>query len=171
MQDINVGAALEYEGVELIQPYLEAAGDMFAYGSDPEFCRYINAKPFKDASEAQAFIRSMIEANDRGERRYFMIRVDGKVVGTIGLIFTWGRGNSTIEIRYGVARKYWGRGVFARALAMVMGLAVTMGKTKLVAISRADNVRSWRAVARHGFKPEPSDRPGVVTYSLSIPGS
>jgi ribosomal-protein-alanine N-acetyltransferase len=171
MQDINVGAALEYEGVELIHPCLKAAGDMFAYGSDPEFCRYLTAKPFKDVSEAQTFIRSMIEANERGERLYFMIRVDGKVVGTIGLIFTWGRDSSTIEIGYGVARLYWGRGVFARALAMIIGLAVTMGKTKLVAMTRADNERSGRAVARHGFKPEPSDRPGVVAYTLRIPSS
>src|SRR4029079_14491129 len=151
MRDIDVGVVLEHNGVELIAPCLEAAEDMFAYGSDPEFCRYLTAKPFKDVSEAETFIRAMIEANDKGERLYFLIRVEGKVVGSIGFIFTWGHNDPTVEIGYGVARAHWGRGVFARALALIIDVAVSMRKTKLVAMARADNERSLRAVARYGF--------------------
>jgi [ribosomal protein S5]-alanine N-acetyltransferase len=168
MQDVDVGVTLDYRGVELIPPCIEAAADMLAYGSDPEFCRYLTAKPFRDIAEAESFLRSMIAANDTGERLYFLIRIDGKVVGSIGFIFTWGKDSPAVEIGYGVAREYWGRNVFGRALAMILGLAVTLRKSKIVAMTTADNERSWRAIAKHGFKPEPSITPGIVVYSLTL---
>jgi RimJ/RimL family protein N-acetyltransferase len=171
VKDINVGVALEHKGVELIQPCIEAAADLFAYGADPEFCRYITTKPFRDVGEAESFIRSMIAANQRGERLYFLIRVNGKVVGTIGLIFTWGRDNPTVEVGYGVSREYWGRGVFARAFAILVGIARSRGKTKLVAMTTIENERSWRAVMRQGFKRQPSHQNGIVRYELQITGS
>ena len=153
----NLDLVLEHDGVELIAPYIDATHDVFEYGSDPEFCRYLTASPFNSVVDAELFIKKIIDDNECGKRMYWMIRVNGKVIGTIGFIYKSKSTGSTVEIGYGISRNYWGQGVFSRLLDLIVGIAIKLKKTKLVAISAEENIRNSKALEKYGFVHEISE--------------
>jgi RimJ/RimL family protein N-acetyltransferase len=167
MKEFALGLDLQNDGVELVEPNISDALDVFEYGSDPEFCRHLSASPFVSEVEARLFIESLIEANNRGERLYWMIRCDGKIVGTIGFIFGAASKGGKVEIGYGVSRKYWGKGVFSRALRIIEVVALRMKKSKLIAGTSDENRRNALALEKCGFVHEKSEV-GYVWYGLTI---
>ena len=158
---------MENFGVELIAPDVAAAADVLEYGSDPEFCRFIVAQPMQTVDQAEAFIRTLVDANARGERLYFMVRVDGKIVGTLGFIFGAFPDRSVFEIGYGISRAVWGQGVFRRSIELLAPLAASMQATKLVARFTEKNLRNARALEKCGFVRETAE-PGLLQYGLSV---
>lgn len=141
---------------DLIRPDVGHAEDVFRYGSDSEFCRYIDAKPFADTSDAESFLAGLLTAIDRGERVYWAVRDRqlGSVIGTLGFIeVSWRHG--VAEFGFGIARSHWGRGVFHECALSLFGIGrESLGIERLEMRTRADNQNAIRACLRAGFKEE-----------------
>jgi ribosomal-protein-alanine N-acetyltransferase len=139
---------------DLIDPDIRHAEDVFCYGTDPEFCRYIDAKPFATLSEAENFLTGLRVANARGERLYWSIydRSIGRVIGTLGFIeVSWRHG--VAEFGFGIARTHWGNGVFLECAApLILFAKNTLGVERLEMRTRADNQNAIRACLKAGLK-------------------
>jgi RimJ/RimL family protein N-acetyltransferase len=72
------------------------------------------------------------------------------VIGGIG--FHSGPDESgTVEIGYGIAASFRGRGAATAAVAAILDIAARAGARRMVAGTEADNVASQRALERNGF--------------------
>ncbi len=93
----------------------------------------------------------------------FAIDVDGKAVGSVGLmpgadVFAW-----SAEVGYWLGRAFWGRGLAPLALAALSAHALgPMGYLRLYAGVFAGNERSARVLAKCGYELEGVRRAAVV---------
>ncbi len=79
-------------------------------------------------------------------------RLDGKVVG--GITFKGLPVDGRVEIGYGIAPSYRGRGLARAAVRMLQRLAVESGQVReLIALINPDNLGSINVVSRTGFEP------------------
>lgn len=108
-----------------------------------------------DVEQAKAFIASLIQANERRDRLYWIAvrRSDGKAVGTLGLIFDTERCNETAcEIGYGFSPETWASGLFQEAAQAVISFAVERwGYKTIIACTRHDNYPAIKSVEKIGF--------------------
>jgi [ribosomal protein S5]-alanine N-acetyltransferase len=148
---------LESKQLRLVPPHASFADDVYAYGSDPEFCRYIDAAPMQSHEDARAFLDALAEDN-AAERRMYWVAVDraqGRAIGTLGLLFPFARRHGVAEFGYGFARSSWGSGAFQEAGRTVIDFAFgRLGLARLQAITRCENVAAIRGVEKLGFRRE-----------------
>ena len=153
MKELPVLTTLRFD---LIVPDIRQAEDIFCYGTDPEFCKYIDAKPFSTLSEAENFLSGLIAARDHGERLYWAIydRSISRIIGTMGFIeVSWRHG--VAEFGFGIARTHWGNGVFMECAATLFIFAKNeLGVERLEMRARADNQNAIRACLKAGFQEE-----------------
>ena len=133
------------------------AADLFAHLADPEVTAFMDIPPLTTIEGAQAIIdwASSLRAVGSGVRWSIRARADGAFIGTAGfntLILERGRRG---EIAYDLSRAWWGKGVMARILPVLVAFGFDrLALHRLEAFVTPGNDRSCRLLERHGFARE-----------------
>jgi ribosomal-protein-alanine N-acetyltransferase len=169
---------LEVRGSDLRLRYArsEDIPVLFALASDSEVTRYFSWGPYRQESEAAAYVASLAPKRAQGERLEFVIeRREGEVIGVTGLSeFSTRDRRAVVGTWHG--RGWWGTGANRGSKALVLALAFEgCGLERVTAWCGTDNGRSQTALERLGFvhegvlrrwhfhQGEPRD---VISYSM-----
>ena len=74
--------------IRLVNPNLGHATDIFAYSKLPIFHEFLESSPMQEIKESETFLANLIEQNRRGERDYFVIELNGKLLVPLVLFIT-----------------------------------------------------------------------------------
>jgi RimJ/RimL family protein N-acetyltransferase len=114
---------------------------------DEACVRYTVEQPLAHWQSWRALAAYLGHWHLRGYGPYAVVeKSTGAMVGPVGLWFPieW----PEPEIKWSLARRFWGRGFATEAATAVRDMAATiLGRTRLISVIRPDNVRS-QAVAR-----------------------
>ena len=95
----------------------------------------------------------------------FVIVLDGKVVGSIGM--TVNQSYETAEIGYTLQREHWGNGIIPEALKAVLSWALRdLGLAKVSAQADIRNERSWKVMDKVGMTREGISRNDHVIHNV-----
>jgi [ribosomal protein S5]-alanine N-acetyltransferase len=134
--------------------YLTAADApaLFELGADPDVTRFFSWGPYRDESEALAFVESLDRQRAAGERLEMAIAgEDGRPIGITGLS-DFSRRDRRAVIGTWLGRGHWGSGANRESKALVLALAFTaLGLLRVSALASPQNVRSIAALQRLGF--------------------
>ena len=137
----------------LLRPFrLTDAEDVYAYASDPEWAHYLPIPSPDEYRHAEIHVAmSFLVSWDTHPT--FAVSLDDTIIGTVQIRIN--EYNVTSELGYSIARKHWGKGLIAEAVAAVVNWAFE--EFDLVKVSaRADihNRQSWRVMEKLGMKRE-----------------
>jgi ribosomal-protein-alanine N-acetyltransferase len=124
---------------------------LFQLGSDPDVTRFFSWGPYREQAEAEAFIASLGEQRERGERLEFGIFRNGRLIGITGLSDFSQRDRRAV-IGTWLGRSHWGSGANRESKALVLAMAFrALGLNRVTALASPQNVRSIAALQRLGF--------------------
>ena len=132
------------------------AGDLYAYGRDPEVARHVLWDAYRSEADARAYIRYLTRQYRSGLPGSWGIlyKPNRKIIGTIG--FMWlNRDHNSAEIGYSLARPYWNQGIMSEALreALRYGFSA-LGLHRIEAQHECDNPASGRVMEKAGMRRE-----------------
>jgi ribosomal-protein-alanine N-acetyltransferase len=134
--------------------YLTAADApaLFKLGSHPDVTRFFSWGPYRDESEAAAFIESLDRQRESGERLEMAIVDEADdPIGITGLS-EFARRDRRAVIGTWLGRAHWGGGANRESKALVLTLAFqSLGLVRVTALASPQNVRSIAALQRLGF--------------------
>ena len=153
----------------LLRPLSPDDADAFAeFYADPEVTRYLGVGKTLSHEETEASLRRMVrnfELDGFGQLAVER-KEDGAMMGRCGFL-TWdvqtltptteaeATGPTELEVGYALGRPYWGQGYATEAASAVRDHARgTMGRDRLIAFIRPDNVRSRRVAEKLGMRHE-----------------
>jgi [ribosomal protein S5]-alanine N-acetyltransferase len=153
----------------LLRPLTIDDLDVFAgFYADPEVMRYLGAGRTMSRDETERSLRRMLRALEvDGFGQLAVVRKeDGEVMGRCGFL-VWdaktltptteaeAKGPTELEVGYALGRPFWGHGYATEAAAAVRDQAFgPMGRTRLIAFIRHDNVASRRVAEKIGMRYE-----------------
>src|SRR4051794_13446028 len=136
-------------------PALHDAPALFGLASDPEVTRFFSWGPYREESEARAYLERLPAQRERGEHLDLLVvhHEDGPIgitgISEIsrrdrrGMVGTW------------FGRRWWGTGVNAESKALVAHLAFrVLGFERLGAYTNVRHPRSQAALQAIGFRRE-----------------
>jgi ribosomal-protein-alanine N-acetyltransferase len=138
-----------------LSPIGEAdAADLFAHLADPRVVEFMDIDPLTALDQADAIIAWALGLRGVGAGVRWTIRAgSGDFVGTCGfnrLVLERGRRG---EIAYDLGPAWWGRGVMARILPVLVAFGFErLSLHRLEAMVTPGNARSCRLLERHGFQ-------------------
>ncbi len=101
--------------------------------------------------QSRKLLAIIFSRNESGATIGWVITVDGRAVGTVGLVRI-DRAQAQCDLAYQLLRDQWGTGVAREAVEAVLGVAFDELKLQRVA-ARIDamNIRSYRFAEKLGF--------------------
>lgn len=133
---------------------LAALYDLFA---DPDVARYTDTGPFTALSEAVEVMTWIddIFTRRQGMRWALTLKHDeDTLIGTAGYNW-WHHANSSSEVGYDLARRYWNQGLMTEALRAVLAFGFDqMALNRIEAEVTVGNESSIRVLAKLGFQRE-----------------
>jgi N-acetyltransferase len=122
---------------------------LFRLGSDPDVTRFFSWGPYRDESEARAFIDSL---GGRERLELAIVRNGEDVpVGITGLSDFSLRDRRAVVGTW-LGRPHWGSGANRESKALVMAMGFrALGLNRITALASPQNVRSIAALERLGF--------------------
>jgi ribosomal-protein-alanine N-acetyltransferase len=125
---------------------------LFRLASDPEVTQYFSWGPYRQESEAAAYVASLPPKRVQGERLEFVIEHrESGVIGVTGLSeFSTRDRRAVVGTWHG--REWWGTGANRTSKALVLALAFEgCSLERVTAWCGTDNGRSQTALERLGF--------------------
>jgi [ribosomal protein S5]-alanine N-acetyltransferase len=146
----------------LLRPYKKTdINDLIEISCDPEWARYqtgIPPTPYsrESAEKLMAMFCSPEKWCGIGILRVFVITLNGKVIGEIGLNQREEeRAANMVEIIYSLSTRYWNKGYVTEAAQAATDWVFThYGINKLYAYCDPRNTGSWRVMEKLGMKRE-----------------
>lgn len=135
----------------LLRPYhFDDVDDVFAYGSDEEWGRYLDVpRPYTRRSAEEDVARAILAG---AASPMWAIVHEGQVVGGVTVI---DRGAGAAELGYSLARPLWGRGLMTEAATAAVAYGFeTLDLVRIYASTDTRNVGSWRVMEKLGMKRE-----------------
>jgi ribosomal-protein-alanine N-acetyltransferase len=125
---------------------------LFELGRDPEVSRFFSWGPYREESEAVAFVASLDRQREAGERLELGIfGGGGELVGVTGLS-EFSRRDRRAVLGTWLGRPFWGTGANRESKAVLLALAFrSLGMLRVTALASPQNVRSIAALQRLGF--------------------
>ncbi len=135
----------------LLRPsWPEDASALYEAIADQDIVRNLASAPWPyTREEASRF--AAVDRSTMFPSFMLMLRTDGapRLIGSCGL----GDRQGATELGYWISKPYWGQGFAAEAAKAVVGIAKTLGHSKLVAGHFTDNPASGRVLRKVGFRP------------------
>lgn len=111
------------------------------------------------AESGQQFIQRV--ASD-DPTKIFAITIDNKAIGSIGIFPESGTHRKNAAIAYWVAEPFWGRGIAAKAIKLIIEYGLrTFNITRIYAKPYSSSLRSHRVLEKTGFKLEAIIKDGI----------
>jgi ribosomal-protein-alanine N-acetyltransferase len=126
---------------------------LFELGSDPEVTRFFSWGPYREESEARAFIDDLDRRRETGERlEMAIVPNDGdRPIGITGLSDFSPRDRRAVVGTW-LGHPHWGGGANRESKELVMAMGFrTLGLNRITALASPQNVRSIAALERLGF--------------------
>jgi ribosomal-protein-alanine N-acetyltransferase len=147
-----------FRGPRFSLRYLTAADvpALFELGSDPDVTRFFSWGPYRDESEAAAFVESLDRRRESGERLELAIVANGddRPIGITGLSDFSHRDRRAVVGTW-LGRPHWGSGANRESKALVLAMGFrALGLNRISALASPQNVRSIAALQRLGFVQE-----------------
>jgi ribosomal-protein-alanine N-acetyltransferase len=148
---------LETERLLLRHLRMEDVDDLAALSTDPDFTRFLGGpKPLEQARErARAYLeRVIIEYGTIGYGLYAAIyKPDDRFIGRCGLLTQIIDGITYVEVAYGIAPAYWGRGLATEAARAIKEYAFRhFAFPRLISIVDPENLASRRVAEKNGMR-------------------
>ena len=146
----------------LLRPYrFDDVDDVFAYGSDEEWGRYLDVQqPYTRRSAGEDVARAILAG---GASPMWAIVHEERVVGGVTVI---DRGAGAGELGYSLARPLWGQGLMTEAATVAVAYGFeTLHLVRIHASTDIRNTASWRVMEKLGMK-----REGVLRRHRLIQG-
>lgn len=112
--------------------------------ADPETMRFWSSPPHSSREETAKWLGSMIEADRSGASDEFVLELDGKAIGKLG-VWRWP------EIGFFLRRDHWGQGLASEALAGFIAYATACGADCLTADVDPHNGSCLKMLRNAGF--------------------
>lgn len=145
---------IETTRLYLRAPRLEDAEAIFEqYAQDADVTRYLTWRPHETIETTRAFLRRCLAVWQEGTSFPLSIirKEDDRLVGMIEIRVD----GHKAEAGYGLARRYWGNGYMAEALAAVAAWALRQPQIYRVgAVCDVDNLASARVMEKAGMQRE-----------------
>lgn len=120
--------------------------------ADPEVMRYIGKQSREKVEERLEYYISHYEPHGFGMWAV-TLKATGKLIGWCGLIFL--DKTPEVEVGYGAAREYWGRGLMTEAAHAALRYGFeTAGLERIVAVAMPENTPSRRIMEKLGMRYE-----------------
>ena len=127
--------------------------DLFAIRSDPEVMRFIGTGQPQSMDQVRDSLGYVIsDWEKKGFGRWAIVhKADKKLIGWCGLAFL--DKTDEIEIGYGIAKEYWGRGLTTEAAAASLRYGFEELKLdRIVAVAMPENLASRRIMEKLGMR-------------------
>lgn len=124
--------------------------------NDYEVAKMVATMPHPySLADALVFLDKIKEKFKAGEGHSLAITVDGDFAGCAGWFYSE---DEKLEIGYWVGRKFWGRGIAGKAVALILDIIRTErpSETKVIAQYMTENPASGRVLEKNGFAVEGS---------------
>ncbi|MBI3334332.1 GNAT family N-acetyltransferase [Candidatus Pacearchaeota archaeon] len=122
--------------------------------------------PYK-RTDAKRWIKNCQDKREKGLS--FVIVVDGKAVGGIGIKLNKGFHKGTAEIGYWLGRLYWGKGIMTHALRIITKYALKRFKlARIQACVFPYNPASARVLEKAGYQYEGRLRKNIIKDKKSV---
>ena len=131
---------------------LDALAEIYA---DPQFRRFLGA--LRTREETRGVIEwSMQEYETRGYGFYAtVLKEEGCLIGRCGLLYQIIDGVDDVEVAYGLAPAYWGRGLATEAARATKEYGFRkLGFSRLISIIDPENFASQRVAEKNGMRRE-----------------
>jgi ribosomal-protein-alanine N-acetyltransferase len=126
--------------------------ELMALRADPEVVRYLGDQPREKVEQRLGYFISLYESHGFGMWAV-TLKTTGQMIGWCGLIFL--DGTTEVEVGYGVARDYWGRGLMTEAAHAALRYGFeTAGLERIVAVAMPENQASRRVMEKLGMRYE-----------------
>lgn len=148
---------LETERLLLRHLCREDLEDLAALGANPEFTRFFGGpQPIEVARERVAVYLERVSAEyaSTGTGFYATIyRPEGRFIGRCGLLWQEIDGARELEIAYGIAPAYWGRGLATEAARALKEYAFRRYDVpRLISLVHPENIASRRVAWKNGMR-------------------
>ena len=164
---MNPPERFESERLILRKPRLEDAPAIFSgYAQDLEMTRYLTWKPHRHIRETEEFLQACGQLWQTGKDFAYAITLkeDDKLIGMFGLHPM----NLKIEVGYGLARPYWGKGYMTEVLQTIIDWALAQPDIfRVQAFCDVDNRGSARVMEKAGMQREGLLRRYVLHPNIS----
>jgi ribosomal-protein-alanine N-acetyltransferase len=138
--------------IKLRKPLISDAKRYYEILNHPEF-HYFPAKPATLKEEIE-FLRGLKERVKKGVEHSFVIIANGKLIGGAG-IRPDSKGPYRCEIGFFIDRKYWGKGIATKVVAMLEEyIAENLDITRVGIVLVTKNIGSRRVAIKSGYKKE-----------------
>jgi RimJ/RimL family protein N-acetyltransferase len=148
--------------------------DLSAIRSDPEVMRFIGTGQPHSVDQVKESLEHILAGwKQHGFGRWAVVhKPDKKLIGWSGLAFL--DETDEIEIGYGIAKDYWGRGFTTEAAAASIRYGFEELKlNRIVAVAMPENIASRRVMEKIGMKYEKTGHwyeAELVYYAISQDG-
>ena len=151
---MNPPDTIHTERLILRKPQMEDAPAIFeGYAQDPEVTRYLIWKPHQHIRETEEFLLACRQLWRTGKDFAYAITLKGnnQLIG----MFAMHPMKLKIEVGYGMARAFWGKGYMTEVLRTVIDWAFTqLDIFRVQAFCDVDNIGSARAMEKAGMQRE-----------------
>jgi [ribosomal protein S5]-alanine N-acetyltransferase len=112
-----------------------------------------------------SWLNMIIPEND--PPRFFAITIEGRIIGSIGLVSKSDIYRKNMEIGYYISEDFWGRGIAAHAIKAVTSYAFrNFDIIRVYAEPFSDNKGSRKALEKAGFKHEATLKSNVIKNGI-----
>ncbi|MBV9211813.1 MAG: GNAT family N-acetyltransferase [Acidobacteria bacterium] len=131
---------------------MEDLDELAALRSDPLVMKYIGEQSREKVTKRLRYYISSYEQHGFGVWGV-MLKGETKLIGWCGLMFL--EETPEVEVGYGIAKDYWGRGLMTEAAAASLNHGFnTVGLERIVAVALPENTASRRIMEKLGMKYE-----------------
>ncbi len=126
------------------------------WANDPEVTRFLTWFPHPDIAESRRILNLWLDEYKNPDFYQWAIELKeiGEPIGSIGVV-NYNNHNEMAELGYCIGRKWWGKGLAAEALQMVIiFLFENVGFERIQALHYAENKASGRVMQKAGMQHE-----------------
>lgn len=148
-----IAETIETPRLTLRLPTHGDADDIYAYGSDSEFRRFLSLPDPYLKEHAIGLIENILE-RDREEQPTWAVCMGAHVIGVVNMRFL--AEHRIAEIGYGLSRSFWGQGITVEAMRAIIDAAFECYPqlVRVRARANAENHGSRRVMEKLGLRLE-----------------
>jgi len=141
------------EDIDLVSLSMKHLDHFWEYSKDKRLYEFLEYKPLLKKSEGKLYLKKLIKRSNKKDAHWWFIyhKNDKKIIGTIGILNINFR-KKNAELSYALSPVYWGKGIFSKALKILLKRLFEDNFNEVYAITHEKNKRSIKALLRSGFK-------------------
>lgn len=135
--------------ITLRQLKISDLDDVLEYSKEKKFTEHLGFVNSPNKKDSLDFIESINNDIENGNRQYWGIEVNKKIVGTIGYLNI---SKEEAELGFGISPKYWGKGIINQCMSFLIHYGFNnLNFKKLIVGTIHENIRTIEFSKKEGF--------------------